>query len=151
MTRVTFAFNAQDRLDAVCRVAQKRFRLGQWLTIYSRDADLLERLDAHLWTFEEVSFVPHLMADHPQADHTPIVLSSRWPQVPLRPWLINLDTEVPMPLQGVAHVVEVVGLDERERQSARLRWKIYENAGLPIERHDLANRGHSGAASGDST
>jgi DNA polymerase-3 subunit chi len=45
---------------------------------------------------------------------------------------------LPMGFEKFERVVEVVTLDEKERQQARRRWKHYADRGYPIVRHDLA-------------
>jgi len=52
--------------------------------------------------------------------------------------LVNLDVDLPIGFEKFERVVEVVTLDEEERQQARRRWKHYADRGYPIVRHDLA-------------
>jgi len=41
-------------------------------------------------------------------------------------------------LQGVPRLIEVVGPEERDKSSARQRWKHYSQLGFQINRFDLA-------------
>jgi DNA polymerase IIIc chi subunit len=44
----------------------------------------------------------------------------------------------PDPLDGVNRLIEVVGPEERDKASARQRWKQYTQLGFQINRFDLA-------------
>ena len=72
MTRIDFAFGAPDRLRTACQVARKRYLAGQRLVVYCRDGSRLASFDRMLWAFDDISFVPHVLA------------MTRWP--PIRPW-----------------------------------------------------------------
>ena len=142
MTEVAFHFNAPDKLGYACRLLRKAFN-AQAKVVVLANANDLATLDAQLWTFSALEFIPHC---HAQAQPdvllaSPIVLTStlensaHWPHHQV---LVNLDMEMPIGFEKFERVVEVVTLDEEERQQARRRWKHYADRGYPIVRHDLA-------------
>ena len=51
--------------------------------------------------------------------------------------LLNLDNKVCAGFEQFARVIEVVTLDDTDRQHARSRWKQYTDQGFDIVRHDL--------------
>jgi DNA polymerase-3 subunit chi len=51
--------------------------------------------------------------------------------------LVNLGEQVPAGFERFERVIEVVSLDEQDRQMARSRWKHYAEHGYAITRHDL--------------
>ena len=51
--------------------------------------------------------------------------------------LVNLGQEVAAGFEGFERVIEVVGLEEAQRQAARARWRHYTDLGYAITRHDL--------------
>ena len=52
--------------------------------------------------------------------------------------LLNLGAEVPAGFERFERVIEVVGLDDADRQLARSRWRHYADRGYAMSRHDLA-------------
>jgi len=46
------------------------------LLIYSSNKELLQRMDEILWTYEQLSFLPHVFQDDEIASKTPVVLTS---------------------------------------------------------------------------
>jgi DNA polymerase-3 subunit chi len=53
------------------------------------------------------------------------------------PVLVNLGDSVPEGFDTFKRVIEVVSLEDDDRQQARVRWKQYTSLGYEIERHDL--------------
>jgi len=51
--------------------------------------------------------------------------------------LLNLGAQVPDGFERFERLIEVVSLDEADRQTARSRWKHYADHGFAITRHDL--------------
>lgn len=145
MTRIDFAFGANDRLRAACQVAHKRYLAGQRLIVYCAIEARLSAFDRLLWTFEDVSFVPHVLATDPLAACTPVVLTAAAPSAPSPDnleglWLMNLDEECPPGYDGFARVLEIVSAEPADIQAARQRWRTYQAAGHTVNGHDLAGR-----------
>ena len=104
---------------------------------------MLETLDRGLWTFSQQDFVPHALASAPELVRmrSPVLLASAPCEVAHADVLINTLPEVPAGFERFARVLEIVGLDEAERHSARQRWRWYSGQGYTLVRHDVAQRG----------
>ncbi len=139
MTDVAFHFNAPDRLAYVCRLLRKAVGSGAKIVV-TGPAPTLAQLDTALWTFSATDFVPHCFADSEARvlAASPVILASRMQNVPHRQVLLNLGEGVPAGYDRFERVIEVVGLEEPDRQTARSRWKHYAQQGDNIIRHDLA-------------
>ena len=59
-------------------MARKRYLAGQRL-VYCRDGSRLASFDRMLWAFDDISFVPHVLANDPLAADTPVVLTASDP------------------------------------------------------------------------
>ncbi len=139
MTEVAFHFNAPDKQAYACRLLRKALTAGSRVVV-TAPADVLARLDALLWTFSQTDFLPHvrLPAEPAILSASPVVLTETPGQgVPHRQVLLNLGTTMPDGFQDYERVIEVVSLDDEDRQQARSRWKRYTELGYPIIRHDL--------------
>jgi DNA polymerase-3 subunit chi len=146
MTRINFAFGAPERLQTACQVARKRYQAGEYVIVFCPDARRLAAFDRLLWTFDDIAFVPHVMADDPLATHTPVILTANGPieaasvfdsAKPL-PWLLNLSDECPPDYDRFERILEIVSDDPDDRQSARQRWRVYQSAGHDVRSHNLA-------------
>ena len=140
MTEVTFHFNAPDKLGYACRLLRKAAASGSKVAV-TGEAGLLRELDTALWTFSPLDFVPHChgASGSPVVlAASPVVLCDSARTAPHQQVLVNLGAPVPEGFERFERLIEVVTLDEGERQGARSRWKHYADRGYAIVRHDLA-------------
>ena len=141
MTEIAFHFNAPDKLAYACRLLRKAVSSGAQVVV-TGDAARLNSLDTQLWTFAALEFVPHCRADSPveQRLASPVILSADLHDqtaLPHHQVLVNLGHEVAPGYERFERVIEVVTLDDADRQWARQRWKHYADRGYSITRHDL--------------
>ena len=141
MTEVAFHFNAPDKWAYACRLLRKAVAAGARVVVLS-EADGLEHLDSQLWTFAPLEFIPHCRWPGSTAEvhASPVVLCTALDSGLLETHhqvLVNLGMGVPSGFETFERVIEVVTLDDAERQAARSRWKHYADRGYTITRHDL--------------
>jgi DNA polymerase-3 subunit chi len=151
MTRIDFAFGATDRLRTACQVARKQYLAGQPLVVYCADPVRLSAFDRMLWAFDDISFVPHVLATDPLAGETPIVLTAADPSAMAQPsganandrpapWLLNLDDDCPPNYQAFARILEIVSAEGDDRPAARQRWRAYQAQGESPHSHAIGGK-----------
>jgi DNA polymerase-3 subunit chi len=151
MARIDFAFGAPDRLRTACLVTRKQYQAGQRLVVYCTDAARLAAFDRLLWAFDDISFIPHVLAGDVLAAQTPVVLTATDPAAAAQPsaegqappWLMNLDDACPPNYQAFPRILEIVSAGDDDRQAARSRWRNYQAQG--DEPHSHAIGGKAGA------
>jgi DNA polymerase-3 subunit chi len=139
VTEVAFHFNAPDRTAYACRLLRKAVVSGAKLVV-TGPPELLKELDTALWMLSPIDFVAHCFADSDAAvlAASPVVLAQILNELPHRQVLLNLGPAVVPGFDSFERVIEVVSLDDADRQAARQRWKQYTDLGFNITRHDLA-------------
>lgn len=143
MTEVAFHFGAPDKLAYTCRLLRKAVGSGARVMVLA-DAQNVRRLDADLWALAPTDFLAHCAqdADHAVLQRSAVVLAQQLPaDPPHRHVLVNLADQVPERFSEFERVIEVVSLDDDDRNRARSRWKRYVELGYTITRHDLALKG----------
>jgi len=124
-----------------CRLAEKAWRLGHRVYVYTAGEDEARWLDQLLWTFSQGSFVPHrrLGADHQDSvDGDPVAIGHAEPQGEGgREVLINLQAAAADWFGRFNRVAEVVGEGEAPKARARERYKNYKNDGVEVFVHEL--------------
>ena len=140
MTQVFFYHNAASRIVAAAALLGKACRQGKAVLVYAPDETLAEALDRQLWVAPPTGFIPHVFAESPIAAETPIVITTDTAVTAQNERLLNLSEEVPPAFSRFASVIEVVGRQEDERQSARARVKFYKDRGYAIQYFDLAEK-----------
>ena len=143
VTDVAFHFGAPDKVAYAARLLRKAVGTGARVMVLA-DSAALHRLDAALWASSATEFLAHCWLDAPA---TVVALSSVLltdggpePAAPALDVLVNLGDAMPLAFERFPRVIEVVGLDEGDRQHARQRWKAYAAQGLAIDRRDLQLR-----------
>lgn len=149
MTRVDFyvlkdtAAEARDRF--ACRLVEKAWRLKHSVYLHAASNSDARRLDGLLWTFDDRSFLPHVL-DAPGLDDglaaaTPVrVGAGDAPSFDARV-LVNLGHEVPLFFSRCERVAEIVGGDDETRARARDRFRFYRDRGYEIETHQIGGSG----------
>lgn len=144
MTEIAFHFNAPDKISYVCRLLRKALESGAKVVV-TADNVTLQALDTQLWTFAPLEFLAHCRSDSPLAVRSlsPVILTpdlSAADELPHHHVLVNLFPFVPSGFERFERAIEVVSMDEADRQQARQRWKYYSEQGYSITRHDLKLR-----------
>lgn len=142
MTKIRFYHNTPDKLRLTCELVASAVGGGRKVAVLAGDAVAARQLDQLLWSFEQLAFVPHVMAESPLAAQTPVVIgrgdqAPHWPHEDL---LFNLAGEPPHGFERFRMLVEIVGQDETEKQQARRRWMQYKAAAHPLQAFDAVRR-----------
>lgn len=144
MTEVKFFFNVDHKLNFACKLAKKAFEDGRKLVVYAPDAVRAGEFDRLLWTFSQLSFVPHVRAEHVLASETPIIIATDDQALPHHDALLNLGNEPPPFFSRFEHLREIVSMDDEDRGYARERLKFYKSRGFNILNHDMKVAAHNG-------
>lgn len=137
MTEIDFYTHAQDRLRVACQLIQKARTRDLRVLVLLPDAGTLQALDERLWTFHPHAFLPHCRVEEPHADQTPVLLSCEDGPPPHDQLLLNLRRETPQHFARFQRLLEIVGLDDQDRQHARERFRFYRDRGYPLRTHPL--------------
>jgi DNA polymerase-3 subunit chi len=144
--KVEFHSGVAEPLAHTCRLLRKAHAAGARVVVHGPGA-LLNQLDQALWTFDALSFVPHVRlraGAHPSAQQarTPTWLVDDVTAVPDRDVLLNLGSTMVEGWEQFARVIEVVPADEAAIQAARQRWRSYKaREGVELVNHSAAGAG----------
>ena len=141
MTEIKFFFNVDNKLHFACKIAKRAYEDGRKLIVYAPSARLADEFDRLLWTFSQLSFVPHVKAAHPLAAETPIVIATDESGLPHHDSLLNIGDEPPPFFSRFDALREIVSGDTDDRASARERLKFYKARGFAIQTHDMLTHG----------
>jgi DNA polymerase-3 subunit chi len=141
VTSIDFYFNAADRLEVACRLAGKAVAQKKRMLIYAPGADLAQRIDQMLWTWQALSFVPHCLASDAIAAETPVLIAKDAESAPDCEVLVNLSAQCPEFFARYPRLLEIVSRDDEDRKAGRARYAWYRDRGYAIRNHDLAAAG----------
>ena len=139
MPRIDFYILGENKIPQrfVCNLVSKVIAEGNRIHIHAQSRDEAETLDDSLWTFRDISFLPHAMADQADAPDHPVVIG--WPGSARTnaDVLINLALEGPENPEQFERVLELVGSRDNNRQLARTRYRRYREAGYELHSHNM--------------
>lgn len=140
MTQVFFYHGASDKIAAACALLGGAYAKKKPMLVFATDKEVSASLDRMLWTYPALSFVPHCMAESPLARETPIVITNSLEQPQQLDRLMNLSHDIPPNFSRFDSLIEVVGQDEADRDSARERVRQYKQHGCDVRYFDLSER-----------
>ena len=127
MTRIDFHSNVPDKDVYACRLVRKAYLARNRVVLLADDADHLARLDAQLWSFSDVDFLPHVAAGDALASRTAIVLTATdTEELPHFDILINLTQRTPAHVGRFQRVFEIISQDEQDAAAGRQRYVGYK-------------------------
>ena len=144
--KVEFHSGVAEPLAHTCRLLRKAHAAGARVVVQGPGA-LLDQLDQALWTFDALSFVPHVRLragarPNAQQARTPTWLVDDVSAVADRDVLLNLGSTMVDGWQAFARVIEVVSAEEPAVQAGRQRWRSYKAAeGVELINHSAAGAG----------
>lgn len=138
MTEIDFYILVEDRMQIACALAAKAYERGLRCLIYVSDKATANRLDALLWSFQPLSFVPHCQGDDRKASVTPIVIDHQPAAIDRDDVLLNLHPVQAPFFSRFRRLIEVVSQEDEDRLQARERYRFYRDRGYEIRTHDLS-------------
>ncbi|AGF47001.1 DNA polymerase III subunit chi [Candidatus Kinetoplastibacterium desouzaii TCC079E] len=138
--KVSFVFGVKDKLISACHIVHKNFMTNKIILIICDDNNI-SKLDKLLWTFNDVSFIPHNILEYEKPNKTPVILAKQSilsveyidkefsDKISL---VINLSNNYTPNCDKINHVIEIVSEDEKDRLEARNRWRFYKQIGYQV-------------------
>lgn len=140
MTQIDFYTQADDKLQAACRLTAKARQHGMRVTLFCPDQATAARLDRMLWTVPATGFLPHCRPDDRLAAVTPVLIDPNGETLVHDEVLINLHSAWPAFFSRYRRLAEIVGADDADRTQARDRYRFYRDRGYTIHTHNLSDR-----------
>lgn len=141
MTQVDFYILDNASLAGVehycCKLVEKAYKLGHRIHILTNSQDQSERLNKLLWTFSDISFVPHVFCSDTLSKETPVHLSHNLSDVSIDDVLVNLQAALPDNFERFTRIAEIVGDDEQNKQKARQRYRAYQKHQCQVATHEV--------------
>ena len=120
------------QLQTVCRVVHKAYLLAGRASVLCSSEALAKRLDDLLWTFNQGSFIPHMLAPSDEA----VVLATDLALLPDDRDLILMVDTLPDGMQRFAQVRDFIMPDRKDQ--ARQRYRQLKQIGFNLTVHDLS-------------
>lgn len=120
-----------------CFMTHKAWQQGNTIYIHTVSRELAETLDDLLWTFKDISFIPHEIMGKKPVCNEPVIIG--WQDKPPEQYqvMINLTQDVPTCAEMFARIIEIVAGNNTDRQQARNRYRDYRDRGYELHNHTM--------------
>lgn len=123
----------QDFWLFCCRLLQKVYLQKQSVYVHCADHNSAQQLNTQLWTFNDISFVPHSLNEFP-TDLTPMVRIGYTQTTPtVTEILLNLSNAVPAFFQQFSRILEVI--TPETTTAGRERYRQYQQHHCELQTH----------------
>jgi DNA polymerase-3 subunit chi len=124
-----------------CALIQKAWKQGNNIFVNTRSGSEAAAFDDLLWTFKDISFLPHCLATNDNTENSPIVIGDdnhMHGQIPDHTTImLNLTDQMPRHTNKLKRILEIVAGSESERQQARKRYAEYRDQGHELINHKI--------------
>ncbi len=120
-----------------CRLLAKAFEQKQHAYVQVSDELAAQRFNDLLWTFRDISFVPHQLVNEASDMDAPIKIGYQTPPPNENNIFLNLTDNAPNFSAAFDRIIEIVLQEKTFESNARARYQLYKKDGRDIKTHDL--------------
>lgn len=130
----------EDIYRFICRLVDKIYLLQKKIYIQVNSDEEGQRLDDLLWTFRDISFIPHsYLEDHATLDPwVPVNIAIQKPSKLDTEILFNLSHEVPTYFPEFSRIIEVVSEEKKNKNQSRQKYKFYKAQNCQLTMHNIS-------------
>ena len=125
----------RHRLLFACKLVEKAREQQLKTYIHLDSLQSCERMDETLWTYNDISFIPHAII--PMQDDVPVLIGSDAESCPDADYLINLSNAVPNFLNKFNKSAEILDQEDEILDEGRKRYAYYRKQGYTLNYYQL--------------
>jgi len=125
-----------DTFKYACRLAEKSYLNNHKTLIWAASKEDAENINVGLWTFKDISFVPHQIYNSSESSAVLIAFKNAPASGEV---LINLTEEIPGFFNHFNRIIEIVPNQPEAIKHSRKKYRTYRENGCELVSHDLKN------------
>ena len=124
----------KGRILYACRIIAKAYNNNHQIYVHTNSLDEAQNFDTQLWTFNDISFIPHEIYT-PNSNLDIPILIGYGDNFPARTnnILVNFTHEIAPFYRQFGHIIEIIPNEENLKATARQRFQIYQKDGYTTE------------------
>lgn len=132
-------FAQEDVYRFICRLVDKAYLLKKRIYIQVNSDEEGQRLDELLWTFRDISFIPHIyLGINSTLDpNLSVNIANYKPSELEADILFNLSHEVPTYFPEFSRIIEVVSEEKKNKNQSRQKYKFYKAQNCQLTMHNI--------------
>ena len=137
-----YILNEQDNVNlSVCKIIKKYYNDGHKIIVKSNDQGFIDSIDKLLWTFEQLTFIPHstnIIYDCT----TPVLLYKndyKNDSIIEKDYnvILNIDTALDTTDNDHEIIIEIVAHDKDKKAISREKYLYYKRNNLDVKHENL--------------
>lgn len=128
----------------ICSLINKAWLSGNQIYIHVDSEAGGKAIDDLLWTYRDISFLPHELLSQQQTSNSPVSIGYATNYTNDESVMLNLSQEVPAFSNQFERILEIVGDDQHQRQQARQRYKYYRDHSYELHDHKIEQHASNG-------
>jgi DNA polymerase III subunit chi len=123
----------------ICRLVDKAYLLQKRIYIQVNSDEEGQCLDELLWTFRDISFIPHVYLGV-NSTFDPMLsvnIATYKPSNLNADILLNLSHEVPIYFPEFSRIIEVVSEEKKNKNQSRQKYKFYKAQNCQLTMHNI--------------
>lgn len=126
-----------DKTGFACRLIEKIYLQSYKVLVYFDDQDAANAFNKQLWTFRDISFVPHTLSSENEHGLAPVMIHLDAEKPVKADVLMILSEQWPRYVEQYDRVVFVVPNEERYKQIGRQYYKELTEKNISVEVHKI--------------
>ena len=126
----------QESFKYASALAEKSYLSGQRTFMWTNSKEDAMQLNQSLWTFRDISFVPHALFEHEMPELPPVLIGFE-NVVSSGDILINLTPNIPDFFKKFNRVIELVPDETQAVSNSRKNYRIYRENQCELFSHNL--------------
>ena len=126
---------------SVCKIVKKYYEVGNRILISSQNSVIIKNINKLLWTFEQLSFIPHSTNDEYDPLTSVLLFDTNYINDSILKndynVFINLDDKVKTDYHNHEVIVELVSSNEEQKKIAREKYLYYKKNKLNVKHENL--------------
>ncbi len=139
---IFYILNSNDDINhSICKIIKKFYESEKKIIVSSKDLILIDEVNKLLWTFEQLSFIPH-STSRDYDSLAPVLLTEtdyKNDSISKKDYnvFINLDDQVKTDYHDHEIIVELVSSNEQQKKIARDKYLYYKSNKLNVKHENL--------------
>ncbi|MES2141659.1 MAG: DNA polymerase III subunit chi [Pseudomonadota bacterium] len=131
--------NQEDVYRVLCRLVDKAYQQQQQAYIHASSLQEAQRIDDLLWTFRDISFIPHQLEEAPPSQPPILItIATEEPKQTNYDILFNLTHTVPHFFSKFSRIIEMVCEEKIYKTHARKKYKVYKEKNCSLTTHNIS-------------
>jgi len=134
---ITNNSDTQSCYPLACRLLEKAYAQKHSVYVHTENEQQAQLLNQQLWTFRDISFIPHNLVNETCALSPPVQIGFQ--QVPehMNDLMLNLSLDIPSCYNRFARIMEIVPAEQTWKTALREHFRFYREQGCQLFNHQM--------------